>query len=80
MNSPRRAEGRIKYENLASEMGSFPRLLSSDRSSEIGHNPPQESVVRGEADKQLELVVLSQTRARCLDPGNQFRVHSAGKM
>ena len=34
--------------------------------------------MRGEADEELQLVVLAQPRARRLDPSDQLRVHPEG--
>ena len=34
--------------------------------------------MRGEADEELQLVVLAQPRARRLDPRDQLRVHPEG--
>ena len=42
---------------------------------EVRDDPAEEPVVRGEADEELQLVVLAQPRAGRLDAGNQFRVH-----
>ena len=50
-------------------------LLCGDGPGEVGDDPAEQPVVAGEADEELQLVVLSQTGARRLDPRDQFRVH-----
>ena len=54
-------------------------LLCGDGLGHVGDDPAEESVVRGEADEQLKLVVLAQPVAGRLDTGYQLRVHPAKK-
>ena len=53
-------------------------LLRRYGPGEVCDDPAEESVVRGEADEELQLVVLAQPRARRLDPRDQLRVHPEG--
>ena len=50
-------------------------LLRGDGPGEVRDDPAEELVVRGEADEELQLVVLAQPRAGRLDPRDQLRVH-----
>ena len=54
-------------------------LLRRYGPGEVCDDPAEESVVRGEADEELQLVVLAQPRARRLDPRDQLRVHPEGR-
>ena len=54
-------------------------LLRGYGPGEVGDDPAEESVVRCEADEELQLVVLAQPRARRLDPRDQLRVHPEGR-
>ena len=51
-------------------------LLRRDGPGEVGDDPAEELVVRGEADEELQLVVLAQPRAGRLDPRDELGIHS----
>ena len=53
-------------------------LLRRYGPGEVGDDPAEEAVVRGEADEELQLVVLAEPRAGRLDPRDQLRVHPEG--
>jgi hypothetical protein len=52
-------------------------LLSCHGFGEVGDDSSEESVVRRQADEQLELVVLAEPEAGRFDPRDQSCVHSA---
>ena len=51
-------------------------LLRRDGPGEVGDDPAEELVVGGEADEELQLVVLAQPRAGRLDASDELRIHS----